>query len=175
VRTNEIFLDGFTRVRDGVRQVIEGLSDEDVCFRADEEANSVAWLVWHLTRVQDDHVAELAGRPQTWTAAGWAQRFALPLDVSDTGYGHKPDDVGAVRAGPDQLRSYHDAVFEDTARFLEGVGDDDLDRIVDRRWDPPVTLGVRLMSVLEDDFQHLGQAAFVRGLLERHMHGSALA
>jgi uncharacterized damage-inducible protein DinB len=165
-------MDSFTRVRDGVSDVVAGLSDEDLSFRADADANSIAWLVWHLTRVQDDHVAELAARPQTWTAAGWAQRFALPFDVWDTGYGHKSADVGAVKAGADQLAGYHEAVYEDTVKFLKGLGDDDLDRVVDRRWDPPVTLGVRLVSVIGDDLQHLGQAAFVRGLVQRRGHRS---
>ena len=167
MRTNDIFLDGFTRVRDGVGQVVEGLSEEDLAFRADHEANSVAWLVWHLTRVQDDHVSELAGHPQAWTEAGWASRFALPLDADDTGYGHESKQVGTVKTGADLLVGYHDAVFTETAKFLSSVRDEDLDRVVDRRWNPPVTMGVRLMSVLEDDFQHLGQAAFVRGVRER--------
>jgi uncharacterized damage-inducible protein DinB len=172
LRTNDLLIDSFTRVRDGVREAVTGLSDDDLSFRADPEANSIAWLVWHLTRVQDDHVAELAARPQAWTSAGWAQRFALPFDVWDTGYGHRSADVGAVKAGADQLARYHEAVFEDTVEFLKGLGDDDLDRIVDRRWDPPVTLGIRLVSVIGDDLQHLGQAAFVRGLLQRRGHSS---
>jgi Protein of unknown function (DUF664) len=167
MRTNEVLLDSFTRVREGVHEVLDGMSDDDLYFRADPDANSIAWLIWHLTRVQDDHVAEVASRPQAWTADGWAPRFALPLDVVDTGYGHTSQQVAVVKVGPDLLAGYHDAVFEDTARYLKGLADDDLDRVVDRRWDPPVTLGVRLVSVISDDLQHVGQAAFVRGLVER--------
>ena len=167
MRTNAIFIDGFTRISQGVARVVGGLVEDDLSYRADHEANSVAWLVWHLTRVQDDHVSELAGRPQAWAAAGWATRFALRLGADDTGYGHDSEAVGAVTAGPDLLVGYHDAVFAATVEFLRGLQDEDLDRVVDTNWDPPVTMGVRLMSVLEDDFQHLGQAAFVRGLRER--------
>jgi len=167
LQINDVFLDGFTRVRDGVRQVVQGLSDEDLCFQADSQANSIGWLVWHLTRVQDDHVAELAESEQAWTAAGWAQRFALPLDVADTGYGHKADDVGAVRARADQLADYHEAVYQATAKYLGALDPGGYDKIVDRRWDPPVSVGVRLMSVLADDLEHLGQAEFTRGIVER--------
>lgn len=172
MRTSELLLDAFTRVKDGVHDVVHGLTDEDLAYRADGEANSIAWLVWHLTRVEDDHVSEVAGHEQAWTSSGWAQQFALGLDTWDTGYGHKPREVSQVKVSADLLARYHDAVFEDTARFVKGLGDEDLDRIVDRRWDPPVTLGVRLISVIEDDFQHLGQAAFIRGLVQRRGHGA---
>ena len=59
-------------------------------------------------------------------------------------------------------------MHEQTLQYLDGIGEADLDRIVDRRWDPPVTLGVRLVSVADDDIQHAGQAAFVRGVVESH-------
>jgi hypothetical protein len=54
-----------------------------------------------------------------------------------------------------------------TQQLLSRVTADDLDRVVDRRWDRPVTLGVRLVSMLQDALEHAGQAAFVRGVLER--------
>ena len=52
-----------------------------------------------------------------------------------------------------------------TVAYLATVAPEDLDRVVDERWDPPVTLGVRLVSVLSDDLQHAGQAAYARGLI----------
>jgi len=173
VRANGILLDAFTRVSNGVPEVLEGLDNDDLSLRADREANSIAWLIWHLTRVQDDHVAEVAGREQAWVAAGWAGRFNLGLDIWDTGYGHRTDDVGQVRASAELLAGYHAAVYEETARFVKGLDDADLDRVVDRRWDPPVTLGVRLVSVIEDGLQHLGQAAFLKGLLRRRRAASS--
>ncbi len=91
--------------------------------------------------------------------------FGLDLDVRDTGYGHNPDQVAAVKADVELLSDYHQAVYENTANYLKGLTSGDLDRIVDQRWDPPVTLGARLVSVVADDLQHAGQAAFVRGLL----------
>jgi uncharacterized damage-inducible protein DinB len=162
-----LLLDGFDRVSESVHAAVEGLSDDQLTFRAGPDANTIAWLVWHLTRIQDDHVAAAAGTDQQWTAAGWAGRFALPFDDKATGYGQSSDEVAAVRASADQLAGYHEAVHEATARFVEGLSDADLDRVVDSRWDPPVTLGVRLVSVITDDLQHVGQAAYVRGLAER--------
>ncbi len=164
----EVLVDGFGRIQGTVREAVSGLTADQLNDRLDGTANSVAWLVWHLTRVQDDHVAEVAGREQVWTAQGFDRRFRLELPPGSTGYGHDSAEVATVRVdSPDLLLGYHDAVHQQTLEFLEVTSDADLDRIVDRRWDPPVTLGVRLVSVIDDDAQHVGQAAFVRGLLER--------
>lgn len=164
----ELLVDAFGRVRGVVHRVVGGLSPEQLAFQVDPEANSIAWLVWHLTRVQDDHVADVAGTEQVWTAEGWAGHFGLPVDDAATGYGMSDDEVDAVRVpSADLLLGYSRAVHARSAEFLRGLSDDDLDRVVDTRWDPPVTLGVRLVSVLSDDLQHLGQAAYVRGLLGR--------
>jgi uncharacterized damage-inducible protein DinB len=165
----ELLADAFGRVREAVHEAVTGLTAEQLAYRADAGANSIAWLVWHLTRVQDDHIADVANIEQAWTAGGWAERFALPLQPLATGYGHRSDDVAAVRVeSADLLTGYHDAVHEQTISFVRGVKDADLSRVVDEAWDPPVTLGVRLVSVIGDDLQHAGQAAFVRGLVERN-------
>lgn len=167
MRPSELLEDGIGRVGEVVHQVLEGLSDDQLADRVDGASNSIAWLVWHLTRIQDDHVADVAGTEQVWTSQGWAERFDLPIDVGDTGWSHDSDQVAAVRASAELLGGYYDAVHEATLRYLRTVSDDDLERIVDERFDPPVTLGVRLVSVLSDDLQHAGQAAYVKGLLER--------
>ena len=165
--STDLLTDAFGRIREAVHQAVDGLSREDLGFRVDEDANSIAWLVWHLTRIQDDHIADVAEVEQVWTAGGWVDRFALPLDRLDHGYGHSAKQVGAVQADAELLTAYHDAVYEQTLRFLEGISDSDLPRIVDTRWDPPVTLAVRLVSVISDDLQHAGQAAFIRGIAGR--------
>jgi uncharacterized damage-inducible protein DinB len=163
----ELFRDAFGRIRDEVQHVLDGVAAEALTYRADSEANSIAWLVWHLTRVQDDHVAGVAGTEQVWVAGGWADRFNLQLDVLDIGYGHSSEQVALVSAEADLLSAYHDAVFETTAEYVTSLSADDLDRIVDPRFDPPVTLGVRLVSVIADDLQHVGQAALLRGIVDR--------
>jgi uncharacterized damage-inducible protein DinB len=163
----DLLVDAFGRIREVVDAAAAGLSEEQLAAQIDKDANSIAWLVWHLTRIQDDHVAEVAGTEQVWSAQDWARRFDLPFEDGATGYGMTAEQVGQVRAPAELLIGYHDAVHEVTSRYVSGLSDGDLDRIVDRRWDPPVTLAVRLVSVISDDLQHAGQAAFVRGLLER--------
>lgn len=165
MRASDLLLDAFGRIRAGVGDVVEGLGVDQLGYRPGTAANSIAWLVWHLTRIQDDHVAAVADQPQAWSTRGWASRFALPFDVADTGYGHTSAHVAALQGTTAELLAgYHDDVHDRTVAFLEGLDDGDLDRVVDKRWDPPVTLGVRLVSVVGDDMAHLGQAQYVRGL-----------
>ena len=165
--SNDLLADAFERVRDAVHPAANGLSLEELAFRPDPESNSIAWLVWHLTRIQDDHVAGLHGGEQVWKAGGWAKQFDLPLDDADTGYGHGPEDVAAVVADAQMLLGYFEDVHQQTQRYVAGLSEADLGRVVDRDWDPPVTVGVRLVSVIADDLQHAGQAAYVRGILQR--------
>ena len=161
----DLLIDAFDRIRDTGRAAVDGLDDDALAARPTPDANSVGWLVWHLARVQDDHVAHVADLEQVWTRDGFADRFALPFDTGDIGYGHTSAQVGAVRVGADLLAAYLDAVHAQTVAYLATLSDADLDEVVDERWDPPVTRGVRLVSVLSDDFQHAGQAAYARGLL----------
>jgi uncharacterized damage-inducible protein DinB len=168
MNTSELLQEAFGRIGPVAASAVEGLSADDLVWRPDSEANSVAWLVWHLARVQDDHVAEVADREQVWTAQGFARRFDLPFDDGAIGYGQSSDEVAQVRVeSPQLLTEYLDAVLAATQDYLGGVTADDLDRVVDDRWDPPVTLAVRLVSVLNDDLEHAGQASYVRGLLDR--------
>jgi hypothetical protein len=166
--SSELLVDAFGRIRATVHEAVRGLTPEQLAVRLDPDANSIAWLVWHLTRIQDDHIAAAADVEQVWTSAGWFERFALPFDPRATGYAHSSTDVAAVTvASGDLLVGYYDAVHEQAIRFVEGLTDPELDRIVDEAWDPPVTLGVRLVSVINDNDQHAGQAAFVHGIALR--------
>jgi uncharacterized damage-inducible protein DinB len=168
MEAREVYLHAYGRIRELVHTIAAGLDATAAAHRPDPEANSIAWLLWHLTRVQDDHVSEIAGRAQAWVAAGWAERFAMAPDPTDTGYGHTSAQVAAVApADPGLLVAYHDAVADRTAAYLETLDGEELDRIIDERWDPPVSVGVRLVSVIGDSYQHAGQAAYVRGMYER--------
>jgi uncharacterized damage-inducible protein DinB len=164
----QLLADAFGRIRDTVHNVVRGMTPQQLAFRLGSDANTIAWLVWHLTRIQDDHIAHAAQTEQVWTSGEWAGRFKLPFGRTATGYGQNSTEVAAVRVeSGDLLTAYHDAVYERTIGFVSGVTDASLARIVDERWDPPVTLGVRLVSIISDDLQHAGQAAFIRGIIER--------
>lgn len=168
MRSWQVLDEAFSRLPELARHAVEGLDPEALVWQPSGGGNPIGWLVWHLARVQDDHVAEVMDVEQLWVTDGWGPRFGLATDELNIGYGHDVDQVRAVRPETAEvLVDYLDAVTDRTRTWLATVGDDDLDRIVDRRWDPPVTLGVRLVSVVDDSLQHLGQAGYVRGLHER--------
>jgi hypothetical protein len=161
-----LLLELYGRVPPLAREAVEGLDPDQLVEPPRPGANPIGWLVWHLTRVADHHVAELVDEPQIWVGDDWAARFGLEPDPANSGYGHTAADVATVRPeSADALLDYLGAVDERTRALLALLSPDDLDRIVDRRWDPPVTMGVRLVSIADDALQHAGQAAYARGLL----------
>jgi uncharacterized damage-inducible protein DinB len=165
VNTASLLLELYDRIPPLAAAAVKDLDAEDLCRAPEPGANTIGWLVWHIARVQDHHVAELLGTDQVWVGGDWAGRFGLEADSSNTGYGHSPEEVATVRPESSQvLLDYLHEVQARTAVMLQGLAPEDLDREVDRRWDPPVTLGVRLVSIADDGLQHAGQAAYVRGL-----------
>lgn len=163
-----LLVEEYGRLPEIVRGAVDGLGADELIARPGPGANTIAWLVWHLTRVQDHHISELLGDEQLYLRDGWHERFGRGPDPEDHGYGHSPEDVASVQpASADELVDYYEAVHARTIAYLEGLAASDLDDVVDDRWDPPVTLGVRLASILTDDLEHAGQAAYARGLLER--------
>jgi hypothetical protein len=165
---SDLLLEFYGRVPPIVSDAVDGLGTDQLTWSPEPAANSIGWLAWHLTRVQDHHISELLEADQLWVGGPWAAQCGLEPDPSNTGYGHSPDEVHAVRPqNASVLVDYLSAVHARTSTFLEGLSTADLDAVVDRRWDPPVTMGVRLVSIGDDSLQHAGQASYVRGLLER--------
>lgn len=162
----DVLLEAFDRLPDLVRGAVEGLDADQLSVRPGGAANPVAWLIWHLTRVQDNHAADAFGDDELWLADGFADRWDLSLERGDTGYGHSPDQVDTVRVGSaGQLLEYFDAVHARVRRRIAGLTGAELERVVDEDWDPPVTLLVRLVSMIDDAVQHAGQAAYARGIV----------
>ncbi len=160
----ELLRDSFTRLIEHVDDLTDGLTDEISFFRPTGEANSIAWLIWHSARVQDLQLCDIADIEQVWTRDGWDDRLGLDLDGNDHGYGHGPDDVAKVRVPADLLASYYHAVHKVTLEYIATVTAEELGRVVDTHWTPPVTASARLVSIIDDCAQHLGQAAYIRGI-----------
>lgn len=166
MESSDLLVDAFGRLPSTVRRVVHGLSAKELNSRPYPDGNSISWLIWHLARVEDAQVADVAGHQQVWTAEGWVDRVGLPLEAEDTGYGHTSEQVAKVQVqSAEVLQGYYDAVSARTVAFVSGLSAAHLDRVVDTSWDPPVTLGVRLISSLADCLEHVGQAAYVRGML----------
>lgn len=166
----ELLRDTFTRLIEHVDDLTDGLTDALATYRPTADANSIAWLLWHSARVQDIQVAQIAGVEQVWTRDGWVDRFELDLPRDDSGYGHGTSDVAKVRASGESLAGYYHGVHDLTLDYIGRVTADELARIVDTHWDPPVTASMRLVSTIDDCAQHLGQAAYLRGIAPSRSH-----
>lgn len=167
MESKDLLKDGFTRLRDLVKISLNGLDTKGLTYRPEPGANSIAWLTWHLTRIQDDHVSDVARLEQAWIIDGWAAKFGMVPDPENDGRGHGPEEVAAITPDAELLMAHHEAVSDRTFKYLQTVNANELDRIVDRSYDPPVSVGVRLISVISDNIQHAGQARYLRGIVDR--------
>ena len=168
MNTRALLTEAYRRIQGSVQVAIDSLETADVTYRPEPGSNSIAWLVWHLSRVQDDHISEISGRDQVWADSTWAERTGIDRGVTETGFGDNPDDVAAVvPISVEALGAYHAAVMERTMEYLASVDEFELDRIIDHSYDPPVSVGVRLVSVISDNIEHAGQARYLRGIAER--------
>jgi len=168
VDIHDLLADGYNRIQRSLHLSLGGLTAEQLTYRPAEQANTIAWLAWHLTRVQDHHISDLAGRDQAWIAGGWHEKFGKPADSQETGQRHTSEQVAAIRpSAPQILLDYHDTVYQRSLEYIKALKPADLDRVLDEpQWDPRPTVGVRLVSVIGDNMQHAGQAAYLRGLIE---------
>lgn len=163
----DVLVDQFERIRDALYPAVNALSFEELAYRPDDQSNSISWLVWHLTRLQDQVVSSLSGQEPVWTADGWFDQFALPLDPEDTGVGHDAATVGMVTSAAGPLLDYFEDVHQRTVGWLRALDDAALSKVLDDTRDPPVTVEGRLNGVIVDNLEHIGQAAYVRGLVQR--------
>jgi len=128
--------------------------------------NSAAWLLWHTGRELDVQTADLAGTAEVWSADGYAERTGIGAAGDGIGLGHSPEEARAIRSDHGEaLVDYIADATEALLEYISGLSEADLDQIIDESWDPPVTRGVRLVSMIDDAAQHVGQAAYVVGAL----------
>ncbi|MFC2035884.1 DUF664 domain-containing protein [Chloroflexota bacterium] len=163
----DLLANGYDRVLEILERTHKGLTEGDLKWQPRAGTNSIGWLTWHLTRVQDDHISSLMGEEQLWIKDEWHAKFNRPPHSTDRGFGHTSEQVAAFES-PDVeiLLEYYRVVLERSKRYFLALSDVDLDRQLDEpQYQPLPTVGVRLISVLADNLQHAGQAAYVRGLL----------
>lgn len=173
MESNAIVIDALGRIQNTIRRVLDGMTPDQLYYRPAENSNSTAWVIWHLTRVQDHHISDMGGLEQLWTSYGWHARFGMEADGKNTGTGHTPGDVAKIRPDAETLQSYYDAVYERTKTVLSSLTSEDMDRELDEpQYNPLPTIGVRCASIISDNTQHVGQAAYIKGLAQgKHWMG----
>jgi hypothetical protein len=166
MEANDIIIDALERIRSILHRTLTGLTLDEIQRQPTPDSNSIAWLTWHLTRVQDNGISGLFGQEQAWISQGWHAQFGMAPDPDNEGQGHTPQQVAAFRAPSIQtLLDYHDSVSTRSKTFVEGLAPADFNRELDEpQYQPRPTVGVRLVSILSDNLQHAGQVAYLRGV-----------
>jgi len=164
-----LITDLFVRISQELEKVLEGLTVDELNQRPTPDCNSIGWLAWHLTRSHDRNISELAAEEQLWIKDNWHARFGRAPNPADTGFGHSSEDMAAFRSPDSQtLLEYHHAALDLAKRYIsDTLSEIDLKREVESPTLGNVaTVRARLVGIISDGFQHLGQAAYVRGLLK---------
>jgi len=164
----DLIIDGYGRALELLEPSLAGLSQADLDRQPKPDCNSIGWIAWHLTRVQDSQIADLTGEQQVWIQDKWYARFNRDADSEDTGYGHTLEEVAAFKSpAPRVFLEYYRVTLEQTKRYLFSLSLNDLDRQLGEPWfQPPPTVGVRIVSIMADCLQHSGEIAYLRGLLK---------
>ncbi|MFC1995364.1 DinB family protein [Chloroflexota bacterium] len=163
---HDLLSDGYGRILELLEHVLSGLSQDDLNWQPQDDCNSIGWLAWHLTRQEDAQIASLIGEPQLWISNKWYDKFNRPAEPENIGFGNTPEQVSAF-ISPDikTLLDYQRAVLERSKQYFLTLSKTDLDRELDEpMFEPPPTVGVRLISIMNDAIVHAGQAAYIRGL-----------
>lgn len=164
----EILRDAATRPREAAHQLVDRLDPSVLGAHPGGHDNSVAWLLWHTAREIDAQVAHLWDQEPVWTAQGFQERFDLSEAADDIGYGHTPEQARSIVCDDAELLLDHlGAATDALLGYLGTLEETDLDQVIDYSYDPPVTRGTRLVSIIDDAAQHLGQAAYIAGMPRR--------
>lgn len=157
-----------TRPAEAAQGLRSSLSSEVLNAHLGGHDNSVAWLLWHTGREIDIQTADLAGTSEVWSRDGYAERTGIGAPGDGVGLGHTPGDAREICSDHgDALVDYVAAATDALLAYISTLTDADLDEVIDENWDPPVTRGVRLISIIDDAAQHVGQAAYAVGALSQ--------
>ncbi len=163
----DLIIDGYDRIFETLDPALKGLTKAELDKQPDSKSNPLGWTVWHLARGQDSQIADLAKTEQLWLKDGWHKKFKRPADAGDTGYGDSAAEVAAFRSPTAAvLLEYCRAVVAASNRYLKSIDVKELGRVLDEDYQPPPTVGVRIVSVMADSLEHAGEAAYIRGLIK---------
>jgi hypothetical protein len=163
---HNLLVEGYRRVQESMEHVLTGLDQDVLDWQPKDGNNTIGWLAWHLTRQQDAQIASLMSKDQLWIRGKWYQKFKRLADPKDSGFGHTKEQIKAFKS-PDinTLIDYQKAVFERSKDYFMTLSKSDLEKELNEPWFQPLpTVGVRLISILEDSLLHAGQMAYIRGL-----------
>ncbi len=166
--TTTLYADAIRRSDADLHRALDDLSTEELKKQpAGQESNPIGWLVWHLTRTRDNISASIVGDTPIWETGDWGARFGMDGEVPR----FAPEEVHLFDPKDyETLVGYFDAVAEKSLEIVEALPEEDMGRLVQStipgRPAQPITS--RLAVILNDNIQHVGQIAYLRGLIRGH-------
>lgn len=169
MKWQQLLIDTYQRLSQEFENILDGLTLEDLHQRPAPDANTIGWLLWHTARSLDRTVGDVMLGEQLWIRDKWYEKFGRRPDPNETGWGHSFEEVGKFRV-PDikTLRDYQRAVIEVSIKYIKELTEEELDRQCPLSTHPGtmVSAGNRIIGNIGEHFQHVGQAAYIRGLLK---------
>jgi len=165
---SSIDLNGFIssvikRSYDWIKLACDDLTEDQMHYQSTPDSNSIAWMVWHSSRIKDQVTASIVGESEVWLADGWAERFGIAPEAN--GIGDRPEQVTSFRVRSDFLLGYADAAHNVTIQRLSKILPAQLAQpsryvLGDTR---PVWRS--LQGMLGDAYSHAAQVSYLRGMI----------
>lgn len=169
---NVFILDNLNRIQRALTEALDSLTYEELTWQPDDEANSIGFLLWHITRCEDTYIQSLIfQRPQVWVSEGWHDRMSLPDDLWNNGNGYTVEQLTDFRV-PElkDLLEYAQEVRRRTNDFLRDLTPERSEEIIAQEGFGGISVGGLLSYMLCELTQHIGQIAYIRGL-QRGLNG----
>ncbi|MFC1994682.1 DinB family protein [Chloroflexota bacterium] len=162
--TKELILASLEQSKGYLSKALDGLTQEEAAWSPRAECNSIAFISWHIARVEDFFVNRaLQRKDELYESEGWQEKLGTP--PKEVGYQYT---VGQLCAWPvpqlEVLRAYADSVREKTLAFLKHLAPARLSE-VPRPDRSPDSIGVTLGRISTEIALHVGQIAYLRGML----------
>ena len=161
---------GLAEYMAGLKKAVDGLTPAELRWQPTLASNPISWIVWHMARVEDRWVNRvLRGGVELWISDGWHEKFGMSEEAH--GFGETADQV---RAMPDvamsDLLDYFDAVRQSTLAHLEQMTPLELGTTYPHPRLTGITGAWILGHILVEESQHLGQVAYIRGMIRGQNH-----
>ena len=164
---NHFFLHNITHGEQVLRRALSELSTEELnSHPCGPGTNSIAWLIWHLTRIQDLSASARMGKDQAWVAEGFHAKFGMEADFMKFN-SFTPEELDAFpQMDAESLLGYYECARGYLTEYVNSLSASDLDAPVPPRPHGPENVGDALGITLADNTQHFGQIAFIMGVVK---------
>jgi alkyl hydroperoxide reductase subunit AhpC len=103
------------------QSLLDGLAAEAIGYRPEKSFSSIAWNIWHITRIEDAIANIFIADSDQVLNKEWLDR--MNVRITDTGNAFTKEDVDAIdgRVNAKELLNYRKAVGKNTQKVLKSI------------------------------------------------------